>query len=175
LAEASKQAFGIYGLWFTVGIAIVATISGIIASVFAVSRMTAMLTEMKLIPHKHFGLPGNLQQHMLVYIAIISIVLTIFFDLGRIASLGAIFYLIMDIAVQWGILRNLRQEVKANSAILISAILLDVIVLAAFIWIKTSTDITVIIVAIVALILILLGERWFLQTNTHKQNLEHNQ
>jgi amino acid transporter len=34
LAEASKPAFGKYGLWFTVGIAIVATISGVIASVF---------------------------------------------------------------------------------------------------------------------------------------------
>ncbi|TFG91928.1 MAG: APC family permease, partial [Candidatus Atribacteria bacterium] len=47
LAEAAKPAFGKYGLWFTVGIAIFATISGIIASIFAVSRMTAMLTDMK--------------------------------------------------------------------------------------------------------------------------------
>ena len=55
LAEASKPTFGKYGLWFTVGIAIVATISGVIASVFAVSRMTAMLTDMDLIPHNHFA------------------------------------------------------------------------------------------------------------------------
>ena len=47
LAEASRPAFGKYGLWFTVGIAIVSTIS-------AVSRMTAMLTEKELIPHKQF-------------------------------------------------------------------------------------------------------------------------
>ncbi|NEW80266.1 MAG: APC family permease [Gelidibacter sp.] len=167
LAEASKPAFGKYGLWFTVGIAIVATISGIIASIFAVSRMTAMLTDMKLIPHNHFGMPGNVQKHMLVYVAIIAIVLTIFFDLSRIASLGAIFYLVMDIGIQWGILRNLRKEVQANSAIIIAAILLDVIVLSAFLWIKASTDITVIIVALVALILIILGERWFLTTNKH--------
>lgn len=167
LAEASKPAFGKYGLWFTVGIAIVATISGIIASIFAVSRMTAMLTNMKLIPHKHFGMPGNVQNHMLVYVAVIAIVLTIFFDLSRIASLGAIFYLVMDIGIQWGILRNLRKEVKANSAIIISAILLDVIVLSAFLWIKASTDITVIIVALVAMTLIILGERWFLTSNKH--------
>ncbi|RBP05335.1 APC family permease [Rossellomorea aquimaris] len=44
-------------VWITVIIAIIATISGIIASVFAVSRMLAMLTEMKLIPHKHFKMP----------------------------------------------------------------------------------------------------------------------
>ena len=170
LAEASKPAFGKYGLWFTVGIAIVATISGIIASIFAVSRMTAMLTKMKLIPHKHFGMPGNIQKHMLVYVAVIAIVLTIFFDLSRIASLGAIFYLVMDIGIQWGILRNLRKEVKANSAIIITAILLDVIVLSAFLWIKASTDITVIIVALVAITLIILGERWFLTANNNNKD-----
>ena len=54
LAEASRPAFGKYGLWFTVGIAIVSTISGVIASIFGVSRMTAMLTEKELIPHKQF-------------------------------------------------------------------------------------------------------------------------
>lgn len=168
LAEASKPAFGKYGLWFTVGIAIVATISGIIASVFAVSRMTAMLTDMKLIPHKHFGMPGNIQKHMLVYVAVIAIVLTIFFDLSRIASLGAIFYLVMDIGIQWGILKNLKKEVKANSTIIIIAILLDVIVLSAFLWIKASTDIAVIIVALVAMTLIILGERWFLKSSGNK-------
>lgn len=171
LAEASKPAFGKYGLWFTVGIAIVATISGIIASIFAVSRMTAMLTKMKLIPHKHFGMPGNVQKHMLVYVAVIAIVLTIFFDLSRIASLGAIFYLVMDIIFQWGILRNLRKEVKANSGIIITAILLDVTVLSSFLWIKAKSDITVIIVAIVAMILIFLGERWFLTTNKNNPAL----
>lgn len=60
LAEAARPAFGDYGLWFTVGIAIVATISGIIASIFAVSRMTTMLTNMKLIPHSHFGMTGTI-------------------------------------------------------------------------------------------------------------------
>jgi len=172
LAEASKPAFGKYGLWFTVGIAVVATISGIIASIFAVSRMTAMLTDMKLIPHKHFGMPGTVQQHMLVYVAVIAIVLTIFFDLSSIASLGAIFYLVMDILFQWGILRNLRKKVKANSAIIITAILFDVIVLSSFIWVKAKSDITVIIVALVAMTLIILGERWFLTTNKHNQDSE---
>ena len=170
LAEASKPAFGQYGLWFTVGIAIVATISGIIASMFAVSRMTTMLTKMKLIPHNHFGMPGNIQKHMLVYVAVIAIVLTVFFDLSRIASLGAIFYLVMDIGIQWGILRNLRNEIKANSAIISTAILLDIIVLSAFLWIKASTDITVIIVALVAMSLIILGERWFLIANKHTKD-----
>ena len=41
------------------GLAIIATVSGVIASVFAVSRMLAMLTDMKLVPHSHFGMPGD--------------------------------------------------------------------------------------------------------------------
>lgn len=66
LAEAARPAFGDLGVWFTGTIAIVATISGIIASVFAVSRVLAMLSEMKIVPHKHFGMPGDIQKHTLV-------------------------------------------------------------------------------------------------------------
>lgn len=165
LAEASRPAFGKYGLWFTVGIAIIATVSGIIASIFAVSRMTTMLTDMKLIPHSHFGMKGSIQKHMLVYVVVIAIVLTIFFDLSRIASLGAIFYLIMDIAIHWGVLKYLRKEVKASSAVVIIAILLDVIVLTGFIWIKGTQDIFILVVAVVSMILIFIGEKWFLRSN----------
>lgn len=166
LAEASKPAFGKYGLWFTVGIAIVATISGVIASIFAVSRMTAMLTESELIPHKHFGMSGRLQKHMLVYTVVIAITLTAFFDLSRIASLGAIFYLTMDIILQWGVLKNLRKNINANITIIITAILLDLIVLGAFLWIKASSDLLVIEVSIVLIFLVFAGERWFLRTSS---------
>lgn len=162
LAEAAKPAFGIYGLWFTVGLAIIATVSSVLANVFAISRMTAMLTKMKLIPHKHFGMPGNLQQHMLVYTIVIAITLTIFFDLSRIASLGAIFYLIMDVTVQWGVFKHLRKKIKANGAILLTTIVLDLIVLAAFIWMKVQSDIPLIIISAVLLLLIFAGEKWFL-------------
>ncbi|MEQ8419249.1 MAG: APC family permease [Arenibacter algicola] len=163
LAEASKPAFGKYGLWFTVGIAIVATISGVVASVFAVSRMTAMLTNMDLIPHNHFGMPGGIQKHMLVYTVVLAITLTVLFDLTRIASLGAILYLVMDIGIHWGILRNLRKEIKANAAIIVTAIILDLIVLGAFLWIKMSSDVLVVVVAVVLTILIFTGEKWFLK------------
>ena len=35
----------------------------LIASVFAVSRMLAMLTNMEMIPHSHFGMPGTIKDH----------------------------------------------------------------------------------------------------------------
>ena len=102
LAEAARPAFGAMGVWFTVAIAIIATASGLLASIFAVSRMLAMLTDMNLIPHKHFGMPGNIQKHTLVYTVVLAAFLAAFFDLSRIASLGAIFYLVMDIVIHWG-------------------------------------------------------------------------
>jgi amino acid transporter len=64
---AAQPALGDYGVWFTVAIAMMATAGGILASIFAVSRMLAMLTEMKLVPHSHFGMPGSIQKHTLVY------------------------------------------------------------------------------------------------------------
>ncbi len=164
LAEAAKPAFGNYGLYFTVGIAIIATISGLIASVFAVSRMTAMLTKMELIPHNHLGMSGSIQRHMLVYVVVIAIVLAIFFDLSRIASLGAIFYIVMDIIIHWGVLKKLRKEVKANKAILITAILLDAIVLTAFVWVKFSTDSFVVYASLIGIVLVFALEKWFLNS-----------
>ncbi|MBU1822842.1 MAG: APC family permease [Bacteroidetes bacterium] len=165
MAEAARPAFGKYGLWFTVGIAIIATVSGIIASIFAASRMTAMLTDMKLIPHSDLGLPGNVQRHMLVYVVAVAALLTVFLDLGRIASMGAIFYLVMDIGIHWGVLKNLREEIKPNVVIVSIAILMDAVILGAFIYMKAIQDVFIIIVSAAFMAFILGGEKWFLSRN----------
>jgi amino acid transporter len=170
LAEAARPALGAYGLWFTVGLAVVATTSGVIASIFAVSRMLAMLTDMKLVPHSHFGMKGSIQKHTLVYTVVIAIFLTIFFDLSRIASLGAIFYLLMDIIVHWGVFRYLRKEINASAFILIAAILLDIVVLGAFLMIKAQTDMMVIYAAFTGIILVFAGERVFLRRVQKEEN-----
>lgn len=166
LAEAARPAFHEYGVWFTVAIAIVATVSGLLANVFAVSRMTAMLTDMKLIPHSHFGMPGRVQKHMLVYTVVIAIALTVLFDLTRIASIGIIFYLVMDIMLQWGVLRTLRRKIQANPVILLVAIVLDITVLAAFLWTKADSDLTIVIVAVLLIGLIFTGEKVWTARNT---------
>lgn len=163
LAEASRPAFGDLGLWFTVAFAIVATTSGLIASVFAVSRMLAMLTDMKLVPHSHFGMPGDIQRHTLIYTVVIAMLLTVFFDLSRIAALGAIFYIFMDIVVHWGVLRHLRHEVGASAVVLITAIVLDVLVLGALLIIKVGSDMPVIYAALVGAVVIFGGEKLFLR------------
>ncbi len=169
LAEAARPAFGDAGVWFTVGLAVVATASGVMASVFAASRMLAMLTRMKEVPHRHFGMPGSLRTHAMVYTVAFAIVLTILFDLQRIAALGAIFYLIMDIAIHWGILRHLRSRIDARPAIVSIAIALDVIVLTAFLWVKGSQDSLILIVSAIAIALIVAGERLFMWSHTDSE------
>lgn len=155
-------------------LAIVATISGVIASVFAVSRMLAMLTDMKLVPHSHFGMPGTIQKHTLVYTIVIAMLLTIFFDFSRIASLGAIFYLVMDIAVHWGVYRHLRQEINASALVLLSAIVLDIVVLAAFLAIKAANDVLVVYVSAAGMAVIFVGIAWFLRTTSHRsEHVDH--
>ncbi len=165
LAAAARPAMGDYGLWFTVILAIIATAGGIIASTFAVSRMLAMLTDMKLVPHGHFGMPGSTQQHTLVYTLVFGLLLTVFFELSRIATLGIILYLVMDVAIHWGVLRHLRGEIGARRSILIIAIFFDLLVLTGFIWVKISVDPLAVVVAVALMLAILLAEFLFLRNN----------
>jgi amino acid transporter len=151
LAEAAEPALGQAGFLLTVLLAAVATASGLLASVFAVSRMLAMLTDMKLIPHSHFGMSGPIQRHTLIYTVVIASFLAVFFDLGRIASLGAFFYLIMDMTIHWGVFRHRRQEIGATGAVLLAAIASDTAVLAAFTAMKLQSDPAIVLYAAIAI------------------------
>lgn len=173
LAAAARPALGEYAVWFTVILAMLATAGGIIASIFAVSRMLAMLTEMKLVPHSHFHMPGSIQKHTLVYTIALGLLLVVFFDLTRIAALGIIFYLIMDIAIHWGVLRHLRKELGADPVILITAIVFDLIILGGFLWVKIATDPFVLIVAVAVMAVILIGEYFFLKQRPSDDQAEH--
>lgn len=163
LAEAARPALGPYGVWFTIAIAIVATASGLIASVFAVSRMIAMLTDMDVIPHRHFGMSGTVQRHTLIYTVVAAALLAVLFDLSRIASLGAIFYLLMDIVVQWGVFRRLRKGIGASGTVILTAIVLDAIALGAFLVVKFAADPLILWVAAGGIALVFGLERLFLR------------
>ena len=162
LAEAAAPALGQLGFYFTVVLAAVATASGVLASVFAVSRMLAMLTDMKMIPHRHFGMSGPIRSHTLVYTVVVASVLAVFFDLSRIASLGAFFYLIMDMLVHWGVFRHVRHEIGANGVILLCAIAFDAIVLAAFTTMKLGSDPLIVLYAALGITSVFLSERIYL-------------
>ncbi len=160
LAEAAEPALGQIGFLLTVLLAVVATASAVLASVFAVSRMLAMLTDMKLIPHSHFGMSGPIQKHTLVYTVVI-------------ASLGAYFYLIMDMVIHWGVFRFRRQETGARATILILALVSDAVVLAAFTAMKLQSDATIVFIAFISVITVMVFERTYLRRWTSNQEGEN--
>jgi amino acid transporter len=169
LAEAAEPTMGRLGFILTIVLAVVATASAVLASVFAVSRMLAMLTDMDMIPHRHFGMPGSVQKHTLVYTVVLASVLAIFFDLGQIASLGAFFYLVMDITVHFGVWRYRRREIGASGLILLLALGFDLIVLVAFTVFKLQQDWAIVLIAGAVIGVVFGLERLYL-SNWIKQN-----
>ncbi len=163
LAQAARPFFGDAGLWFTVGFAVIATSTGVLVSVFAVSRMLAMLTKMKLVPQARFGMPGNVQQHAVVYTVAIAIVLTAVADLSRIASLGAIIYITMDIGIHWGVITKVRDATEAVVWVPALAIILDLAILGGLVWVKIGSDMTLVGAAIAVFVLVFGGEWLFLR------------
>lgn len=162
LARAAEPALGPVGFYLTILLALVATASGLVASVFAVSRMLAMLTEMQMIPHSHFGMSGPIREHTLVYTVVLAGVLAVLFDLSRIASLGVFFYLVMDILIHLGIHRRLRHEIGAKGGILVAAILLDALVLSVFTVVKLRSDPLIVGIALAAMAAVFAFERHYL-------------
>jgi amino acid transporter len=169
LAAAARPVFGEYGLLFTVLLAMIATVSGLIASVFSASRMLAMLSSMKQLPRLYRGFSNP----ALVLTVALAITLTVLFDLTRIASIGAIFYLIMDIAIHWGLFRHLLKETKSSPIFPVIAIALDVTILATFLLLKYRSDPLVIIVALIGFVAILVAQRLFMITHTDSDGVMH--
>jgi len=97
-----------------------------------------------------------------VYTVVLAAFLAAFFDLSRIASLGAIYYLVMDIAIHWGVWRHLKADVGARAWVLVTAIILDALALIAFLVIKGGADPTIVAIAVVSIIAIFTFERFYL-------------
>lgn len=162
LAEAAEPAFGTWGVGLTAVIAVVATLSGLVASLFSVSRLYDMLRDMGQAP----GLPGKEGHQSLFITAGLAIVMATFFDLSQIASLGAVLYLVMDIAIHWGVIRHLKNDIHARTWIPWTAIVLDTAVLVPFVVLKAQSDpLTLVITAVVALIII--SAQWIAVRHRH--------
>ncbi|MCB5283339.1 Inner membrane transport protein YbaT [Arthrobacter sp. ES1] len=156
LARAAEPLFGAWGVGLTIAPAVVATLSGLLASIYSVSRLYAMLQDMKQAP----GLPDKIKHQPLLITAGLAILVTVFFDLTQIASLGALLYLSMDIAVHLGIIRRLHQDIGAKRWVPVAAIVLDVAVMTAFIIVKAGQDLLMLAVA-AAVSLAIFGAQWW--------------
>lgn len=145
LAAAAEPFFGEWGIGITVAIAVVATLSGLLASLYSVSRLYGMLQEMRQAP----SLPKRVPQQPLIITAGLAILATAFLDLSQIASMGAFLYLAMDIAVQWGVIRHLQKKIHAKPWAPIVTILLNLAILIPFTILKAQDDLLTVIIAVV--------------------------
>src|SRR5699024_5106404 len=90
-----------------------------------------------------------------------------------IASVGAILYLVMDMIVHLGVFKRLRGKGKANPANFMTAFMLEVIVLTAFVWVKLMNDWLIVAVSIVFIIVIFIGEYVFLKNRNSDEDEGH--
>lgn len=154
LAQAAEPLFGSWGVGITVAIAVVATVSGLLASLYSVSRLYAMLQDMRQAP----ALPAKVHHQPLIIAASLAIVTTAFLDLTQIASMGALLYLTMDIAVQWGVIRHLREKIHAVRWLPVLTIVLDLAILIPFTILKIQDDPLTVVVAAAVAAAIFLGQ-----------------
>jgi len=143
LAQAAEPFFGAWGVGITVAIAVVATLSGLLASLYSVSRLYGMLQEMKQAP----SLPKSVPHQPMIITAGLAILVTVFLDLSQIASMGVFLYLTMDMAVQWGVIRRLRDKIEARIWLPVLTIVLDLVILIPFTVLKMQSDLFTVIVA----------------------------
>lgn len=154
LAEAAAPLFGQWGVWLTVAVAVIATLSGLLASLYSVSRLYEMLQDMGQAPR----LPGSVTHQPLLITAGAAVVLTATLDLTQIASLGVFLYLSMDIAVQWGVLNRLREKISARVWLPIATILVDAAILVPFVIVKGRSDLSTVMVAAAIIVAIVAAE-----------------
>ncbi|GIG53912.1 APC family permease [Demequina activiva] len=173
LAEAARPALGQAGVIATVVVAVVACLTGLIASMFAVSRMLTMVTEMRMIPHRHFGMPGQVRHHILVYLGVVAALLAVFLDLSQIAAVGIVFYLIMDMVIHWGVLTRIRRVVQARAWVVVTALAADAVVLVAFMAMRGQDAPWVVASAVAGAAAVYAFEAWYLRRHPEDEDSEH--
>lgn len=165
LAEAARPALGSAGVIATVVVAVVACLTGLVASMYAVSRMLTMVTDMRMMPHAHLGMPGSVRHHILVYLGVVAAVLAVTLDLSQIAAVGILFYLVMDVVIQWGVLTRIRSDVGARRWVPIAAIVADAGVLTAFLVARAADQPWLVAGGVIAVVVIFALEAWYLRTH----------
>jgi hypothetical protein len=75
----------------------------------------------------------------------------------------------MDMNIHLGVFRQLREEIGARGWVLLTAIVLDAVVLAAFAAMKWQSDPLIVVIGIVGMALVFLFVRVFLARNPARE------
>lgn len=163
LAQAAEPVFGSVGFRLVAALAVIATITSVMASMYSTSRMLGMMSDKGEVPEVSLGSGLPLGNPPLLVTTMLAVLLTVAFDLSRIAALGAFAYLSLDAVIHWGHHRHLRHETGANGPLLLAAVALDLAVLAGFLLYRLRTDWTVVAAFAVFALLVGVGEWWWMQ------------
>jgi amino acid transporter len=163
LAQAALPVFGSLGFKLVAALAVIATVTSVMASMYSTSRMLKMLSDMDEVPEVTLGQRLSFGRPSLVVTTGVAIVLTVAFDLARIAALGAFAYLALDMVIHYGHLRHLRAETGAKPAPLIAAIVVDAVVFAGFFVYRIRTDWIVIASFLAFAVLVAGGETLYMR------------
>ncbi len=90
-----------------------------------------------------------------------------------VASLGAFFYLVMDMIIQWRVFRYARRERGAAGPVLLATLAFGAVVLAAFTSTKLQSDPLIVIIAAVAIAAVFGFERIYIGRWTEMRGNGH--
>lgn len=158
LAEAASPVFGSAGFKLVAALAVVATVSSVMASMYSTSRMLGMMSDMDEVPEVTVGSRSPIGSPPLIVTTGVAVVMTIAFDLTRVAALGALAYLALDAAMHWGHLRHLRGDTGARTGPLVAAIAMDAAVFAGLFVYKARTDLVVVAAFLAFALTVAVGE-----------------
>jgi amino acid transporter len=167
LAQAAQPVFGSVGFKLVAGLAVIATVTSVMASMYSTSRMLKMMSDMDEVPtvdnRVTLGRSVPFGNPALVVTTAAAILLTVAFDLSRIAALGAFAYLALDMVIHYGHLRHLRHETGAKPAPLVAAIVVDAVVFTGFFVYRIRTDWVVIASFLAFAVLVAGGETLYMR------------
>ncbi len=160
LAAAAEPVFGSLGFKLVAGLAVIATVTSVMASMYSTSRMLGMMSDMGEVPEVTLGARLPFGTPPLVLTTVAAIALTVTFDLTRIASLGVFAYLSLDMVIHWGHFRHLRCDTGARPVPLLGAVALDAVLLVGFLAYRVSTD-ALVVGAFAVFATVVGGGEWF--------------
>ena len=79
----------------------------------------------------------------------------------------------MDIAIHWGVLKHLRDDVNARATILVAAIVLDILILVSLVVLKWQADPFIVLTAVIGIAVVFGFERWYLAGRRTAHHGEH--
>ena len=125
--------------------------------------MLGMMSDMNEVPEVTAGRRLPFGNPSLVVTTGVAILLTVAFDLSRIAALGAFAYLALDVVIHYGHLRHLRKHTGAKPAPLVAAIIVDTVVFVGFFVYRIRTDWIVIAAFVTFAVLVGGGETIYMR------------